>query len=54
MRSCVIRSLLLIYRSLYVCVCVHQVVLPNWGIYNRNPIKWLPSAMYQKKKTKSD
>ncbi|TYZ56958.1 hypothetical protein PybrP1_010153 [[Pythium] brassicae (nom. inval.)] len=30
------------------------LVLPNWGIYNRNPIKWLPSAMYQKKKTKSD
>ncbi|GAB9462849.1 hypothetical protein Gpo141_00000331 [Globisporangium polare] len=25
------------------------LVLPNWGFYNRNPIKWLPSAMYQKK-----
>lgn len=23
-----------------------QLVLPNWGMYNRNPIKWLPSAMY--------
>ncbi|RLN96644.1 hypothetical protein BBJ28_00011371 [Nothophytophthora sp. Chile5] len=29
------------------------LVLPNWGIYNRNPIKWLPSAMYQKKKKSS-
>lgn len=21
-------------------------MLPNWGMYNRNPIKWLSSAMY--------
>ncbi|KAG3116226.1 hypothetical protein PI125_g4808 [Phytophthora idaei] len=21
------------------------LVLPNWPIYNRNPIKWLPSAI---------
>ncbi|ETN24249.1 hypothetical protein PPTG_00657 [Phytophthora nicotianae INRA-310] len=27
------------------------LVLPNWPIYNRNPIKWLPSAMYVKKKS---
>jgi hypothetical protein len=26
-----------------------QVVLPNWGMYNRNPIKWLSSAMYVSK-----
>lgn len=23
-------------------------------MYNRNPIKWLPSAMYQKKKQPAD
>ncbi|KAK1931507.1 hypothetical protein P3T76_012836 [Phytophthora citrophthora] len=28
-----------------------QLVLPNWPIYNRNPVKWLPSAMYVKKKS---
>ncbi|KAF4042240.1 Microsomal signal peptidase 12 kDa subunit (SPC12) [Phytophthora infestans] len=27
------------------------LILPNWPIYNRNPIKWLPSAMYVKKKS---
>ncbi|KAJ0403670.1 hypothetical protein P43SY_003782 [Pythium insidiosum] len=25
------------------------VVLPNWGMYNRHPIKWLPSVKYKKK-----
>jgi hypothetical protein len=28
-----------------------QLVLPNWPIFNRNPVKWLPSAMYVKKKS---
>ncbi|TMW57447.1 hypothetical protein Poli38472_003372 [Pythium oligandrum] len=27
------------------------LVLPNWGIYNRNPIKWIPSVKYKKKKS---
>lgn len=31
-----------------------QLVLPNWGIYNRNPVKWLPSAMYVRKPKDKD
>uniref|UniRef100_A0AAV1TET1 Signal peptidase complex subunit 1 n=1 Tax=Peronospora matthiolae TaxID=2874970 RepID=A0AAV1TET1_9STRA len=27
------------------------LILPNWPIYNRHPVKWLPSAMYVKKKS---
>ncbi|KAG7385968.1 hypothetical protein PHYPSEUDO_000930 [Phytophthora pseudosyringae] len=33
-----------------ICSMGH-LVLPNWPIYNRNPIKWLPSAMYVMKKS---
>ncbi|CAI5700900.1 hypothetical protein KXD40_005814 [Peronospora effusa] len=27
------------------------LVLPDWAIYNRNPIKWQPSFMHVKKKS---